>query len=51
MRSSTAIVTSNRWRHQSCMCVEAGTPLTEAYVATQADFVAALEDKGISVAE
>jgi len=31
--------------------VEAGTPLTEAYTATQADFVAALQDKGISVAE
>ncbi len=31
--------------------VEAGTPLTEAYTKTQADFVAALEDKGIAVAE
>ena len=31
--------------------VEAGTPLTDAYIATQADFVAALEDKGISVVE
>ena len=31
--------------------VEAGTPLTDAYAKTQADFVAALEDKGIAVAE
>ncbi|MRG61183.1 extracellular solute-binding protein [Agromyces sp. CFH 90414] len=31
--------------------VEQGTPLPEAYVQTQADFTAALEDKGISVAE
>jgi multiple sugar transport system substrate-binding protein len=31
--------------------VEAGTPIADAFVATQADFVAALEDKGISVAE
>ncbi|WP_350347519.1 extracellular solute-binding protein [Agromyces sp. G08B096] len=31
--------------------VEAGTPLTEAFTQTQADFTAALEDKGISVAE
>ena len=31
--------------------VESGTPLPEAYTQTQADFVAALEAKGISVAE
>jgi len=31
--------------------VESGTPLTEAYRQTQDDFIAALEDKGISVAE
>lgn len=31
--------------------VEGGTPLTEAFTQTQADFTAALEDKGISVAE
>jgi multiple sugar transport system substrate-binding protein len=31
--------------------VESGTPLTEAFTQTQADFTAALEDKGISVAE
>jgi multiple sugar transport system substrate-binding protein len=31
--------------------VEGGAPLTEAFTQTQADFTAALEDKGISVAE
>ena len=31
--------------------VEAGTPLADAYAATQAEFTAALEDKGISVTE
>ncbi|WP_308796966.1 ABC transporter substrate-binding protein [Agromyces silvae] len=31
--------------------VESGTPLPEAFTQTQADFVAALEGKGISVAE
>jgi multiple sugar transport system substrate-binding protein len=31
--------------------VESGTPLPEAFTQTQADFTAALEDKGISVAE
>jgi multiple sugar transport system substrate-binding protein len=31
--------------------VESGTPLPDAFTQTQADFVAALEDKGISVAE
>lgn len=31
--------------------VESGTPLTDAFTQTQADFTAALEDKGISVAE
>jgi len=31
--------------------VEAGTPIADAYTQTQADFVAALKEKGISVAE
>jgi multiple sugar transport system substrate-binding protein len=31
--------------------VESGTPLTDAFTQTQADFVAALDDKGIAVAE
>ncbi|MGL3151602.1 ABC transporter substrate-binding protein [Microbacterium sp. A82] len=31
--------------------VEQGTPLSEAFVQTQKDFVAAMKDKGISVAE
>lgn len=33
------------------VAVEQGTPLSEAFTQTQSDFVAGLEDKGISVAE